>query len=212
MPINIPNGAVSTALSTSAKHYDAAVAAGLGFVAGASRKAAEWAATKQADETVPEALRLAAGKGRKIAELAAANPGKAVAVGVGVTMVAAPMAVAAPILGAAGFGANGIVAGSIAAGVQAGIGNVVAGSTFATLQSAAMAGYGTAAVAGVVQGLGSAVVAGGFWSMFKNNTKTEGNNDPTDDKEECSESERTDQNGDDGAKDDNNHKTGDAQL
>ena len=38
-------------------------------------------------------------------------------------------------LGAIGFGASGIVGGSIAAGVQSSIGNVVAGSLFAKLQS-----------------------------------------------------------------------------
>ena len=44
---------------------------------------------------------------------------------------------AVPCIGAAlfGFGAAGIVGGSFAAGVQSGIGNVAAGSAFATLQS-----------------------------------------------------------------------------
>jgi hypothetical protein len=51
--------------------------------------------------------------------------------------------------------------GSLAAGIHAGIGNVVAGSAFATVQSAAMAGYGTAVVGGIVQGVGVAVAAGG---------------------------------------------------
>ncbi|KAK6222388.1 hypothetical protein LQW54_001088 [Pestalotiopsis sp. IQ-011] len=47
-----------------------------------------------------------------------------------------------PALSAAGFTPAGIAAGSIAAGVQSTIGNVAAGSLFATLQSAGMGGYG----------------------------------------------------------------------
>lgn len=47
----------------------------------------------------------------------------------------------------------------MAAGAQAGLGSVAAGSTFATLQSAAMGGYGVAAVAGAVQATGG-VIAG----------------------------------------------------
>ncbi|PQK16857.1 hypothetical protein BB8028_0007g00580 [Beauveria bassiana] len=54
-----------------------------------------------------------------------------------VGIAAAHGLVAAPILGAAGFTANGVAAGSAAAAVQSGIGNVVGGSVFATLQSAA---------------------------------------------------------------------------
>ncbi|KAL4242594.1 IFI6/IFI27 family protein [Abortiporus biennis] len=49
-------------------------------------------------------------------------------------------------LGAIGFGAAGPIAGSIAATSQSAIGNVVAGSLFATLQSIAMGG----ALAGTV--------------------------------------------------------------
>jgi hypothetical protein len=44
--------------------------------------------------------------------------------------------------------------GSIAAGLQAGIGNVVAGSLFAAAQSAAMGG-GVSAVVSAVGGLGA---------------------------------------------------------
>lgn len=47
----------------------------------------------------------------QIAKWAAANPGTAVCAGVGLAFVAAPMAVAAPVLGAIGFGSSGIVAG-----------------------------------------------------------------------------------------------------
>lgn len=90
----------------------------------------------------------------KSATLACAGVGT-----VGVVLLAAPMAAVAPALGLAGFSSGGIVGGSIAAGAQAGIGSVAAGSTFATLQSAAMGGYGVAAVAGVVQAIGG-VIAG----------------------------------------------------
>ncbi|KAI2616325.1 hypothetical protein GGR54DRAFT_241830 [Hypoxylon sp. NC1633] len=84
------------------------------------------------------------------------------AIGAGVA-IAAPAAIAGPALAVAGFGADGIVKASIASGVQAGIGNVAAGSAFATLQSAGMAGYGAAIVNGVVQagGAGAALASGG---------------------------------------------------
>ncbi|KAI1471123.1 uncharacterized protein F4812DRAFT_167008 [Daldinia caldariorum] len=88
------------------------------------------------------------------------NPGRAAVCAAGGVAVAAPALVAGPALAVAGFGANGIVGGSIAAGVQSGIGNVVAGGLFATLQSAAMAGYGAAAVNGVVQVGGALGVVG----------------------------------------------------
>ncbi|KAJ4424083.1 hypothetical protein N0V82_001330 [Gnomoniopsis sp. IMI 355080] len=124
------------------------------------------------------------------AEWAAANPGTAalLAVGaVGVGLVAAPMAAAAPIMAATGFSSVGPVAGtqtpirtkvfktkaggnantympfdigSVAAGVQAAAGNVVACGLYATVQSAAMGGYGVAAISGAVQGLGAAVISG----------------------------------------------------
>ncbi|KAI0147425.1 hypothetical protein GGR57DRAFT_250664 [Xylariaceae sp. FL1272] len=89
-----------------------------------------------------------------------ANPRTTAAVTTGAVLAAAPMAVAAPVLGALGFGAAGPAAGGIAAGIQAGVGNVVAPSLFATLQSAAMGGYGAAVVGGAVQAAGG-VVAGG---------------------------------------------------
>ncbi|KAI1132401.1 hypothetical protein F5Y10DRAFT_231095 [Nemania abortiva] len=117
-------------------------------------------------------LRLAADQGREASEWATENPGKAVALGVamgaGAVMVATPMAVATPLLGAVGFGANGVVAGSVAAGAQSGIGSVVAPSLFATLQSAAAGGYGVPAVAVTVQSLGGVVASSpGVISVFK---------------------------------------------
>ena len=62
--------------------------------------------------------------------------------------------VALPILGAAGFGALGPVAGSSAAAWQASIGAVEAGRLFAWCQSAAMGGA-------AVNGIGAAGLAGG---------------------------------------------------
>ena len=56
------------------------------------------------------------------------------------SLVAGAVATGCAGLSAIGFTAEGIAAGSIAAGIQSGIGNVVAGSTFATLQSAGMSG------------------------------------------------------------------------
>ncbi|KAF5843555.1 hypothetical protein DUNSADRAFT_12817 [Dunaliella salina] len=58
------------------------------------------------------------------------------------------------VLGLAGFGSAGIVAGSAAAAWQASIGNVAAGSLFALLQSCGAAGIG--AVAPTVAGAGAA--------------------------------------------------------
>lgn len=90
--------------------------------------------------------------------------------------------VAPPLLGAVGFGATGPVAGmsppvrptieaaskpfellgSFAAGTQAGIGNVAAGSAFATAQSIGMGGSVPAALsaaAGVLGAAGAATIA-----------------------------------------------------
>ena len=52
------------------------------------------------------------------------------AIGLGVGVAAPWIATAA--LGVAGFSAGGVVAGSTAAGIQASIGNVAAGSAFAS--------------------------------------------------------------------------------
>ncbi|KAL1650872.1 hypothetical protein SLS58_000991 [Diplodia intermedia] len=80
---------------------------------------------------------------------------------------AAPLAFAAPVLGAVGFGAVGPTAGSMAAGAQGA--SVAAGSLFATLQSAAMGGsYGAAAVGGAVQaGAAVGTAAVGAWNYFR---------------------------------------------
>ncbi|KAK8229751.1 hypothetical protein HDK77DRAFT_430647 [Phyllosticta capitalensis] len=56
-----------------------------------------------------------------------------------------------PALGMLGFSAAGPVAGSLAASIQSAYSPVVAGGVFATLQSAAMGGYGAATVAALTQ-------------------------------------------------------------
>ncbi|KAI0448816.1 hypothetical protein F5B21DRAFT_496331 [Xylaria acuta] len=140
-----------------------------------------------------EGLRLVARGAKHATEWAAANPKQATVAGAGAACVAAPMLVAAPVLGLVGFGANGIVGGSIAAGVQSGIGSVVAPSIFATLQSAAAGGYGIAAVSAVVQGLGIAV-ASSAGAMSALNKKEQGDeNADTHDSEERIQDEDTGQ-------------------
>ncbi|KAI0402761.1 hypothetical protein F4802DRAFT_574307 [Xylaria palmicola] len=129
-------------------------------------------------------LRLAAEKGKNATEWAGANPRTAVAVGAGVVLVAAPMLIAAPLLGAFGFGANGIVVGSMAAGAQSGIGSVVAPSLFATLQSAGAGGYGVAAVAGAFQGLGAVIGSSGALSVFRKAKKAEDGEEKEDEDED----------------------------
>jgi hypothetical protein len=68
-------------------------------------------AAEKSGELVTETLPRAAAQGAK---WVAANPGTAAAAGVGLVLVAAPALVTAPVLGAVGFGANGIVAGVLA--------------------------------------------------------------------------------------------------
>ncbi|KNZ79983.1 hypothetical protein J132_08299 [Termitomyces sp. J132] len=73
---------------------------------------------------------------------------------------------AAPVLGLVGFSAAGPVAGTLAAGVQAGMGNVVAGSAFALAQSIAMGGAAVPAF-GVLAGSGIAgTVSYGVAKLF----------------------------------------------
>ncbi|KAH9976282.1 hypothetical protein BGW80DRAFT_1167856, partial [Lactifluus volemus] len=70
------------------------------------------------------------------------------AVGVAASLVFAPILV--PVgLGLIGFSAIGPVAGSLAAIIQAGIGNVMAGSLFAIAQSIAMGGAFPAAFSAI---------------------------------------------------------------
>ncbi|KAJ4198174.1 hypothetical protein NW755_000862 [Fusarium falciforme] len=115
-------------------------------------------------DKVKTALAEAAGKA---AQHAKDNPKAAVAVGAGFLVCAVPALVAAPALGLAGFGANGIVGGSLAAGAQSGIGSVVAPSLFATLQSAGAGGYGLSAVYGAVQGAAALGAGGSLAASFR---------------------------------------------
>ncbi|KAI1410985.1 hypothetical protein F5Y13DRAFT_166713 [Hypoxylon sp. FL1857] len=118
---------------------------------------------------------------KQAAKWAAENPKSATMYGLAGTAIAAPAIIAGPALAAAGFTANGVAAGSFAAGAQAGIGNVVAGSTFATLQSAAMAGYGAAIVNGVIQagGVAAAIATGGVAAAQAKFCKTSESSDIT---------------------------------
>lgn len=61
--------------------------------------------------------------------------------------------------------ANCLYVASIAATVQSSIGNVAAGSIFATLQSAGAGGVGAAVVSGAVQIGGAGVAAAGAGIM-----------------------------------------------
>jgi hypothetical protein len=89
--------------------------------------------------------------------------------------------------------ANGYtLAGSIAAGVQGA--NVVAGGIFATLQSAAMGGYGLAAVAGAAQAVGGVTaVAGGAGAAAALAKKNEGEVENIGDGNSSSEPSGTDE-------------------
>lgn len=100
--------------------------------------------------------------GTQAANWISRNPRSTAGIATSAVVMIAPALVTAPFLAVAGFGAAGVQAGSIAAGVQAGVGNVAAGSVFAVLQSAGAGGAGIVAVNGVVQG-GTVVVAGLGW-------------------------------------------------
>ncbi|KAI4170754.1 MAG: hypothetical protein LQ343_004716 [Gyalolechia ehrenbergii] len=95
-------------------------------------------------------------------------------------LLVAPGLLAGPVLGSVGFGAQGVVRGSAAAAHHAEIGNVVARSFFAVLQSAGAGGYGVAVVNGVVQvgaalmGMGSVI---GRWLRGRKETEGEGEGD-----------------------------------
>lgn len=146
---------------------EASVTAAKGAASPENRRAALLAVTEKGQELV----KAAPGVASQAAGWVSANPGTtaclAVGAVVGVPLIVAPMAAAAPVLGAAGFGSGGIVGGSAAAGSMGS--GVAAGSAFATLQSAAMGGYGVAAVTGAVQGAGAALagVSGGVATWLR---------------------------------------------
>ncbi|TLD26612.1 hypothetical protein PspLS_04369 [Pyricularia sp. CBS 133598] len=96
----------------------------------------------------------------------------AIAIGaVGTAMVAAPGLFVLPVLASIGFGGSGPIAGGIAASVQSGMGNVLAPSLFATLQSAAMGGYGVTAVLGTVQAAGGLFAVAAAAQVTRNISK-----------------------------------------
>ncbi|KAL4741698.1 hypothetical protein BDV11DRAFT_182193 [Aspergillus similis] len=101
-----------------------------------------------------------AGLAALAAEWAAKNPGPAASTAAGFAVIAAPELVVVPLLSVLGFGPSGVQACSLAASAQSVIGNVAAGSTFATLQSAGAGGAGLAVLGGIAQAGGLAVGIG----------------------------------------------------
>ncbi|KAK7967431.1 uncharacterized protein PG986_001708 [Apiospora aurea] len=95
--------------------------------------------------------------GQKVVEGIKENP-KVVTVGGAVVAGAATGGLLmGPVLGAIGFSSIGPVAGSVAAGIQS---TGAAGAVFSACQSAAMGGYGIAAVLSSFIGAGAAVAGG----------------------------------------------------
>jgi len=130
---------------------------------------------EKSGEFVKETLPQATVQG---ANWVAANPGTAAAygaAGVGLVLLVAPASVAAPVLGAVGFGADGVIAGSSAAAMQSSIGSIVSPSLFATCQSAAAGGYGAATVYPAVQAIGGVITssAGATVAWVKSKSKSE---------------------------------------
>ncbi|KAK0762512.1 hypothetical protein N5P37_005329, partial [Trichoderma harzianum] len=112
-----------------------------------------------------------------------------VVTGTGLLVIAAPAIVTAPIIslaGAAGFTSGGIAATSAATTVHASIGNVAAGSIFATLQSAAAGGYGVGVLTGAAQTAGGAVAGAGGLGGILAYLKKKGKSQPesTDEKKD----------------------------
>ncbi|KAK1827350.1 hypothetical protein QBC39DRAFT_420555 [Podospora conica] len=119
---------------------------------------------KVADAAVAGA-RSAASKGLAYAAENPKNVAGGAAVIAGAAVITAPGMLTGPVLKILGFGSFGPKAGTIAAGVQSGIGNVVAKSVFATVQSAQMGGYGAGMVASAAQGVGATLVVAGGVAM-----------------------------------------------
>ena len=84
----------------------------------------------------------------------------AIGAGIGVAVTGG----ATVVVNALGFSSGGVVAGSTAAVIQAGIGNVAAGSAFAALQS--VAATGVVATVGPVA-LGAGVLGGVGYGVYK---------------------------------------------
>ncbi|KAK2054018.1 hypothetical protein LY76DRAFT_493636, partial [Colletotrichum caudatum] len=96
------------------------------------------------------------------------NPKCSVVIAGSLIIMASPGLVATPLLTGAGFGAKGVVANTAAASIQSLIGNVAPHSTFATLTSAGMGGYGKPIVYTAVQvGFGVAAASCGTYIFIK---------------------------------------------
>ncbi|THH17918.1 hypothetical protein EW146_g2980 [Bondarzewia mesenterica] len=89
---------------------------------------------------------------------------------------AAAPAAASGIVGLLGFGSQGVVAGSWAAAVQAGIGNVAAGSPFAIAQSIGAGGVLPVLGFAIGAAAGSCIVVGAGYGAYRyiQNRKTDG--------------------------------------
>ncbi|OCL13486.1 hypothetical protein AOQ84DRAFT_310495, partial [Glonium stellatum] len=81
-------------------------------------------------------------------------------------LLIAPGLLSEPLLGLLGWTSAGPRAASVAAGIQSAFGTGAAGGAFATLQSAAMGGYGVPAVAWAVRGVTGAFQAAS-WALGK---------------------------------------------
>ncbi|KAF2624654.1 hypothetical protein BU25DRAFT_413201 [Macroventuria anomochaeta] len=84
-------------------------------------------------------------------------------------IICTPAAATVPFLAALGFSTTGPVAGTAATGVMSYFSTVSAGGIYATLQSAAMGGYGASAVVGLAQA-GAALSSVGAWFVGRNVT------------------------------------------
>ncbi|KAI6710612.1 hypothetical protein JHW43_006835 [Diplocarpon mali] len=98
------------------------------------------------------------------------NPGQTAVYAASAVTVLAPGIVSVPMLWAFGFAGTGITAGSAAAAFQSISGGIAAKSVFAFLQSAAMGGYGTFVVNGVVSALSAASLGIGGYIAHRNAT------------------------------------------
>ncbi|KAM6488042.1 hypothetical protein HDV62DRAFT_10963 [Trichoderma sp. SZMC 28011] len=85
----------------------------------------------------------------------------------GITVTAAPVAVAVPLLGGLGLGALGVAGGSLAAAIQASIGPIAGSSLFAILQSAGAGVIGMAAVKTAILATGGAMTAGPVHTLLQ---------------------------------------------
>ncbi|KAI9657395.1 MAG: hypothetical protein M1821_003077 [Bathelium mastoideum] len=86
------------------------------------------------------------------------NPGTAGLYAANGAIIICPALITGPTLGLLGFSAAGPAGGTAAAWIQSVIGPVAARGIFATLQSAAMGGYGAAVVNGTASAAGGSVM------------------------------------------------------